>query len=501
MASPRTPATPLLPGPALAIQPGTLQPDKEPVGGLLDRLAKALDAQGVAYCQWKGHWSAHRWTVGEADIDLLVDRAAAGKFRILVEGLGFKATLPPAERQIPGIESYFGFDTEVPRPLHLHVHYRLVLGEYWRTTYRIPIERPLLESAVPGDLFRVPAPAYQFLIFVLRMTLRQRSSPLRYARLKWLRGIKPQLDFLEETTDRQELARVIGQHLTSLDLPLFDRCVASLRGQEDPISRFGLLWRLHWRLRAHARSAPLAGRLSALFEKALPFSLVRLALDGRMRLAGGGKVIALIGGDGAGKSTCASKLADWLSEDFLIARAHLGNPPRSALTLVVGAALKAEQALRRWLRRDGAETSHLELLRHCCTARDCHRLYQRVSRFATRGGIAICERYPTPQTRLHVGPRTPALLSAQPSALARRLRDAEVSHYQRILPPDQVIVLRLDPELAVMRKPEEPADYVRARGRVIWETDWSGTATHVVDASRPLPQVLRQLQSTVWSAL
>jgi hypothetical protein len=53
----------------------------------------------------------------------------------------------------------------------------------------------------------------------------------------------------------------------------------------------------------------------------------------------------------------------------------------------------------------------------------------------------------------------------------------------------------------VLRKPEEPAEYVRSRGQVIWEADWSATRAHVVDASPSLPQVLRQLKATIWSIL
>jgi hypothetical protein len=81
------------------------------------------------------------------------------------------------------------------------------------------------------------------------------------------------------------------------------------------------------------------------------------------------------------------------------------------------------------------------------------------------------------------------------------LAEREASYYDRMIPPDLVCVLRLDPELAVIRKPEEPADYVRARGKVIWETDWRATAATVVDASQPLPAVVRQLKAAIWRAL
>jgi hypothetical protein len=496
-----TPASRPLADPALTLRPGTPVSSSHSGGTLLQQLVRALEAQDVAYCQWKGHWSAHRWAVGEGDIDLLVDHGAIARFRTLVAELGFKLALPPGARQIAGVESYFGHDPAVPRPLHLHVHYRLVVGDYWKTTYSIPIERPMLETAVPGEIFRIPSPSYQFLVFVLRMVLRQRGRPLHYARRRWLRGIQRQLDYLEEISDRKALAAAINQHLPTITMGLFDRCVASLRGHGGPVRRAALVWQLHRRLRAHARRPSLAAVLGAAIEKVLPAGLVGLIYDGRMRMAGGGTVVALIGGDGAGKSTCAYELGAWLWEDFALMRAHLGNPPRSALTLAVGGALKLQQALERWFRRERSAVSLIELLRHLCTARDCHRLYEKVRRFAARGGIAICDRYPVPENRLLVGPRIPELLSSHPSAVASYFRNAEVSYYARILPPHCLIVLLLDPELAVRRKPDEPADYVRMRGQVVWDTDWSATEARVVDASRMLPEVLRQLKSITWSAL
>jgi thymidylate kinase len=220
-----------------------------------------------------------------------------------------------------------------------------------------------------------------------------------------------------------------------------------------------------------------------------------------MALVGGGSVLALIGGDGAGKSTCGRELGRWLGEDFPTLCAHLGRPPRSLTTLVIGGALKLERRLYQLGRRPVPVGSQIELLRHICTARDRYRLYEKVRRFAAAGGLAVCERYPVPQNRFLVGPCIPSLIGPAPSRRALLLRDIELSYYKRILPPDALFVLRLDPELAVIRKPDEPADYVRTRGRVIWETDWSTTGAHVVDASRPLSQVLQDLKARVWSVL
>ena len=127
----------------------------------------------------------------------------------------------------------------------------------------------------------------------------------------------------------------------------------------------------------------------------------------------------------------------------------------------------------------------------------------------------MCERYPIPENRLLVGPCWSRALhdaSVDPAPgrsrvnvvwqrLVARLIDREATYYERIAAPDVVIVLQLDPALAVQRKPEEPADYVRRRAAVIWETDWSRTRAVVVDAAQPLPEVIARIKETVWRHL
>src|SRR4051812_13819135 len=489
-APPKVPLSPAAPPSTPAPMPVPPVRLADSGGGLLERLAGRLDQEGLAYCQWMGHWSAHRWSTGRKDVDFLVDHACRQAFRQLVEALGFKLAHPPGARRMVGSEHYLGFDPTVNQLLQLHVHYRLLLGDYWKPVYHIPIERPLLDGAVPGSPFRVPGPTYQYLVFVLRMMLRQVGRPLLSARTLWTTGIRMQLESLQACSSRDELAELLRNYLTPIDLQLFDRCVRSLLGGCGPLERAALPWELHRRLRAHVRLPSLTAMLTAAVDKVLPLSITKKISDGRLYLSDGGMVLALVGEDGAGKSTCARELNAWLGSAFRTMRSALGDPRRSWLTLAVDRALKLEQQINRMRQRPPRRGTTIELLRHVCTARDRYRQYVQARRFAVNGGIAICEGYPIPQNGRFVGSSVPEVPPAQISKVAKMLSALEATYCERILRPDAIVVLQLDPQSAVGGEPKKSADPLRGRSRIIGEIDWSATGAETVDANQPLPDLV-----------
>ena len=173
---------------------------------LLDRLGEALDAAGVVYCQWKGHWKRTRWESGAGDVDLLVDPAWAERLNTVLARLGFKLAAPPPEAQFPGTSSWIGYDAGNGSLVHVHLHRRLIVGGYWTTVYRLAMERAVLETAVPRQPFPVPAPELEFIIFVLRTV--QRYSPrdlLARRRPKWLADTEPEFAYLLRQVDRERL--------------------------------------------------------------------------------------------------------------------------------------------------------------------------------------------------------------------------------------------------------------------------------------------------------
>ena len=224
-------------------------------------------------------------------------------------------------------------------------------------------------------------------------------------------------------------------------------------------------------------------------------------------------MIAVVGGDGAGKTTAVAALAEWLGEFFSTHVLHLGKPPRS----FYGASLKGCVAVLRgvgllrrpWLPHYPQPSEHGDrvpsyawLLWQYLTAHDRYREYRRARSLATRGDLVVCDRFPTPHITLMDGSRTQWIKQDGLGVIAKTLVAKERDYYARISSPDLLIVLSVDPDTAVARKQGvDPADFVRPRADEVYNTDWSSVNAVVLDASQRKEDVLAQLRRCVWERL
>jgi thymidylate kinase len=78
----------------------------------------------------------------------------------------------------------------------------------------------------------------------------------------------------------------------------------------------------------------------------------------------------------------------------------------------------------------------------------------------------------------------------------------ERRYYSAFTTPDVLIVLRVDPDVAVQRKRgEEQPGFVRPRSEEIWRADWDRTTARLVDSGRGREEVERTIKAIVWDGL
>jgi thymidylate kinase len=230
---------------------------------------------------------------------------------------------------------------------------------------------------------------------------------------------------------------------------------------------------------------------------------------GRMALVSGGALIAVVGADGAGKTTALEALHRWLSPHFRVVKIHMGKPRWSWITFPVKGLLKigrwAEILTRGRAPEGDASLEGAGVLRRLAwrtvTARDRYLASRRARRIAARGALVLCDRFPLPEIRTMDGRSDGRLSAAARTRPARLLAGLEERYYAAITRPDLLLVLSVRPELALERRPEDPEDRVRLRAREVLEVDWAAVGAHVVDAERPDHEVHRDMKAWIWARL
>ncbi len=480
--------------------------DRPQTIALVRDLCSQLAAQGVSWCHFKSTTFLDRSRTAENDLDLLIARADEGRFSAVMHGLGFKLARRP-DGELPGVLDYYGLDAETRRVVHVHAHYQLVVGDDLTKNYRLPLEAAFLRSARTDGEFLVPPPELELILLVIRLTLKHLTwDAVAARRAKIPSSATAELADLERRSDAGELGRRLDQSVPFLASRTFEDCRLALA----PAAPRGAGVRAGSRLLAEL--APFARRSRAAD---VGLKLWRRGAGIAARLtsrrpppkqpAAGGAIIAIVGADGAGKSTAVEEIGKRLGKTFGVTRMHLGRPPKSWTTHALRSLARGRSGYLLLARRLGRPTPS-RATQHAvlgtAQARDRYRAVQRIRRIATNGGVVLCDRFPLRELKLMDGPR---VVRVRDPERWRKLTDwlaaRERRYYEAIAPPDVLIVLRVDPEVAVKRQPSEPPDEIRERWGEVWEVDWEAVPAHVVDAGEPREAVLARLEALIWSEI
>lgn len=483
---------------------------------LIAELLATLRSENILYCHWKSNDKLELTAVAETDLDLLVSREQAERFTRILKEAGFKQALAPEERRICGIIDYFGYDEPTRKFVHVHAHYQLVLGHDATKNYRLPIEQAFLESSRRSGLFRVPAPHFDYIVLVIRIILKRCTWDailIRHGRLS--AAEREELDYLRRRVSPESLSSCLERHLPFLPEAVFRDCERSLEAERPIATRIlaghrllGALGAFGRRPRSHVVLLKIVRRIAWGVRRRL------LGRTERYRFVNGGAFVAFVGGDGAGKSSAIAELDRRLAGEgkFDVLRLHLGKPPRSLVTSATRAVLKIGRALGRRpyvdhaVRYDaawnGAFAGYACLIREVCTARDRYLAYRRGLRHASAGGVVLCDRFPLAPVRLMDGPVVAQLAGDRVDERGvRHLQAIEERYYDRIVSPELLFVLKIDPDTAVARKPEESEQFVRIRSEEIWRVADEIPGARVIDTSIPLERLSSLVWDEVWTRL
>lgn len=492
-------------------------------------LFDSMNEENIRYCHWKSTLRLPLSLAGRTDLDLLIDREDSARFKALLCRHDFKPFISHPHRQYPAIEDYLGFDPASGRLIHLHIHYRLVLGEQFVKNYYLPLDQHFLEQVVERDGVKIPIPELELIVLSLRALLKYRDRDVLHDLLG--RGeqsgipaaILAEIDYLRRQTNPKQIAHALEQYVGFVSSDLIFQFLATIQSNpRDGSTLSRLRLQVRRELTPYQRHSRRRARMTyyrVMLSRQWPLDRIMARLlplpDKRKTPASGGITIAFVGADGAGKSTIIKHMVKWLSWRMVVRSYYMGSNQPSRITSAIKAAQRLTQIVSGGSRRVFGAQSRIarladrprrlaERLRFLADGRDRYRRYLAGRRKAAQGAIVIYDRYPLDAVRIGErmvdGPRI-AAGNGQLGPIGRRLAQAEERIYHNIQPAEHLFVLHVSPEVSQQRKPAHKPATIEAKSQAIERiAGQGGNITHI-DAEQPLDDVLLQVKSTIWRLL
>lgn len=487
-------------------------------------LFKQLNQRGVRYCHWKSNLRLERGLTGLTDLDLLVDRQQVQILNEILAENAIKPFLAPVGKRYPAIEDYLGCDPASGKLFHLHVHYELVLGEQFVKNYRLPLESPFLDQTRLHCGVKIPAPELELIVLCVRALLKYRDRDVIKDILSIRSpGLKDELvdeiHWLLDQTSLEKVSQALSasaQGVVPGDLVL-EFLNTALVAPRDGYKLFRLRAGVRQALRRFQRRNSLQASLT-YFQQAWHRrkSWWKFAPDRKMTRLNGGKTFALIGADGAGKSTLCQEFVRWLGWRVDVQPYYLGSKQPSWSSKLLYWFFRIARRGHRTLSRAIGEKNFLSRLlesvrqamlygHYLSTGYDRYRRYQRGKKCAARGSIVVFDRFPL-KAPLD-GPQIHLAGNGKMGRLGRAFSAAEQRTYRKFGLPDGLIVLDVSPDVSILRKPDHQRAVVEAKSQVLgelaaqFEADPNGLHLIRLNADLPLEDVLGQMKERLWKWL
>ena len=446
---------------------------------LIGKLLEKLNAHKVRYVHWKSNTNIDCALSGVDDFDVLV----APEYKKTVENFFKELKITRAfcdkDSWQEDIFHYIGFDHEYLKLAHVHVHYQLPVGYDFDKNFKLPIVDCYLANPVQYKNVFIPEVEKEYIVLVVRLILKNALTPfllkLPTAQLRLMSNVKlngvvsgggyKEFIDLKSRSNQARVDELLNNEMNFVSPIIFRACEAVLKDNKSLVDYFKVGRRLKSELKEYRNNAELKslllsfcrinkGRIDKLSAK---FSGVFKA---KKIPSTGGRIIAFVGGDGAGKTTNIERLRKKLSRHFWVEKIHIGLPPNSIIGLswkVLSriSALLGFKDLGRALFYIAWASNRLSAFNRACSVRD-------------KGGLVILDRIPLPGITAMDCPRVATLGDGK----FKRLIAHEKAIYNKIRGVDLLFVLKLNPEEALKRRPEDDPNELRIRSGQIWNNDW-----------------------------
>ena len=506
-----------------------------------------LNKTEVRYVHFKSNTDIDVSFDGKGDFDVLVSDDDYERFESILTQFGARKFETIKEKRYPYVCSWLIYDEVSGNLFHIHLHKRLVTGKEYVKDYIIPWHNLLIDTRILDSAWNIyiTEPNLELILLAARAVVKSKSYDWKNAKrgnYQLHNDLNKERQELQENIDLNKLNYYCellfpGQDHSSIidfcrnkevDSELFLNLSRLIRNNfvkermMSPLSAEVIS-------RLHSFTYKIKNRLANKFDANI---ITKKVLENHH-----GLIVALVGVDGAGKSTTAKNLRYWFGPQIDNKTYFMGEGSGKTGIFV--------RVIKRVLGIKNQQTTHTapKTLEESSAAYICktplwrkkaskmkslfltpkiytilraliavlvqkrnHRLLRKMVRYKRKGGIVITDRYPQMESMgMNDGLKVETYLKKYPSSLILKLfKKLEQSYVGKSVEnkPDVVFRLNISAETSMERKPEQKnIDIFQQKIDKLKDITFNNSYIIDIDAERPYNDELLLLKKTIWHLL
>tara|TARA_Y100000389_G_scaffold62197_1_gene58264 strand:- start:8183 stop:9670 length:1488 start_codon:yes stop_codon:yes gene_type:complete len=436
---------------------------------LVKKTLNKFHALKVNYCHFKSNEHVDAAVSGLTDLDILFAYDEYEKVDVLLQQLGFQKCTTAWYVSYPYVEDYIAFDEG--KIIHIHAHFKLILGESKVKSYILSWEEEILKTKVFNKEYGIYTsdPIHEMLLLIIRTALKLPVSDLNYQKRRDVVDAIREFEWLKSRISKNEILQLTNAY--------FNEKVAAFIGViYDQNISYNIVRNFYTTAKRKLNTYRRYSFLKSKWIKQIRrVSIILLVINRKLKLYQGirmhrtfdtdkGLIISIMGADGSGKSTQVKRVKTILSKKIDVRYIYMGsgNGPASwhrDLLKFAGSILKKNKkgtSPAKIVKFKFSFKSIFMIIYLLSLAIEKKTKLKRLSYYRKHGMLCITDRYPQTQIEgyndgLHMGEwkNTSSLILKQIAKFERKCYALSEE-----IAPDIVVKLIGDINVLKQRRPE-----------------------------------------------